>query len=193
MSLRNSRKAIAALLVVGLFVAVIGQPLWAQTPAPSPAPNEAQPGDFFWQEVLIGTGGAYLGGLGGAVGGALLGGCLSAGSFEQLAQCVLYVLGGYVVGSTVGATAGVAMTAGFHNVEGNLFLAPLGSLAGTIGGGLVSGQLPDSVPALIRLTVPAFSASLLAAAGFNVGAHIRTPKVSLMSLSPVAVTWELSP
>jgi hypothetical protein len=117
---------------------------------------------------------------------------LSVVDLASLGGCILSVLGGYLIGSTIGATTGVALTAGFHNVDGNLFLAPVGGLVGAIGGGLVSGQLPEAIPALARLAVPAFSASLLAAAGFNVGAHIRAPKVSLMSLSPVAVTWELS-
>ncbi|MBI3660000.1 hypothetical protein HY230_05955, partial [Candidatus Acetothermia bacterium] len=90
--------------------------------------STSKPGDYFWPEVLFGAGGAYLGSFGGLFVGTLVGGCFQEqGSQSQLLKCGIAIIVGILVGNAVGATAGIAITAGFHNIEGNLWLAPLGA------------------------------------------------------------------
>lgn len=145
----------------------------------------AKPGDYFWQEVLFGTGGAYLGSFAGGIVGFLVGGCARAQeSTSQALNCAIGLIVGAVVGQAIGATAGIAITAGFHNIEGNLWLAPLGAVVGTIGGTFLAAPIPSGVSPYITGLVPAFTASTVGALAFNLGARVREPKAALAYLGP---------
>lgn len=133
---------------------------------------------FGW-EVLGGT----LGALGGGVGGFFLGFflCLSAAGqadpYGDLA-CIGAGALAYLIGTPLGATAGVSLAGNLHGVIGNPWPAFLGAAAGE-GAGLLTLSLlsggpfpPNDVaqPLIVLGGVPLLS-GLGAALGYNVGAR----------------------
>jgi len=138
------------------------------------------PGTFFGYELL----GGWLGAAGGGVGGFLLGffACLSAvgtgDSYGGLA-CLAPGALGYLIGTPVGATAGVSLVGHLNGVEGNVWLALVGGAAGE-GMGFLALTLLQNVgpfvsgdlgPVVLIGGVPLLSA-LGATAGYNVGSEL---------------------
>jgi hypothetical protein len=163
------------MLIAGLFVGEMGVTAWAQEPGFF---QDRQPSDLFWFETLVGTVGAYVGGLAGAYSGALIGGCFAASGQDEVGLfspgCLISALVGGVIGSAIGATTSLALTAGFNGIEGNIFLALVGASGGELIGLMITAYLvPPTVPTLVSWTIPSMTSSLFATMGFNVGAKFR--------------------
>lgn len=118
--------------------------------------------DFFWLEVL---GGAVGAGIGNELGGLVAEGICDGDSLT----C------GVLLGSPLGAVAGVWITGALNNVNGTLWLAPIGAMLGAATG--VWGDLIFQI--VIESNSPlwftyAFSA-MGAALGFSIGASMNQP------------------
>lgn len=122
------------------------------------AQTEATIWDFFWLETLAGTAGAAVG---------------FYGSFglEQIGVCGDGLMCAMTL-NAVTATVGVAVVGGLNDVEGNLWLAPIGGLLGSFIGGLADLIIASSTKQDAYLVIHPMT-GLLAALGYNLGAKMK--------------------
>lgn len=140
------------------------------------------PNAFYLYEVM----GGWVGGIGGGLGGFFLGLflCLQGmGDDNGYGALVCVFSGGgigYLLGTSIGATAGVSIVGGMNNVQGNVLLSFLGSAAGTGGGVLSVAALSGSEfgenldGSLFFFGLPLLS-SIGATLGYNVDARVVIP------------------
>ncbi len=115
--------------------------------------------DYFWLETLAGTVGAAVG---------------FYGSFglEQIGVCSDGLMCAMTLNALT-ATVGVAIVGGLNDVEGNLWLAPVGGILGSFLGGIVDLIIASSTKQNAYYTIHSIT-GLFSAVGYNLGAKLKS-------------------
>ncbi|MCS6936155.1 MAG: hypothetical protein NZ610_05870 [Candidatus Bipolaricaulota bacterium] len=166
-----SFRALAAVLVVGLLLG--SGPAWAQA--------SAQASDYVVLEFVFGLQGALLGGGAGFYATyfalSILQPCPQAQPELracELGRSLLALVVGPNLGIPPGATfLGVGVAGALVGVEGNLWLALVGSIAGTLVGSALAGNWVFEPTDFSLVVNPVTMAALGATIGYNIGAKMR--------------------
>lgn len=195
----SSRIALIALFAVALSM---GEGTFA--PMPVLAQPAAQASDYVFLEFVFGLQGALLGGGAGFYATYVALTILQPCPTEQperraceLGQSLIALAVGPSVGIPPGATfLGVALAGALVGVEGNLSLALVGSIVGTLLGGALAGNWILEPTDFSLVVNPVTMAALGATVGYNIGAKMRhspPPPSPMLSLSQnyevITVRW----
>ncbi|MCI2430841.1 hypothetical protein LM602_07195 [Candidatus Acetothermia bacterium] len=182
-----SRIVLAALLACGVFLA-------SSASAPALAQPSAQASDYVVLEFVFGLQGALLGGGAGFYATyfalTIFQPCPTAQPERracELGRSLVALLVGPNLGIPPGATfLGVALAGALVGVEGNLWLALVGSIAGTLLGGALAGNWILEPTDFSLVVNPVTMAALGATVGYNIGARMRNSPPSPSQLPSIS-------
>ncbi|MDW8140964.1 MAG: hypothetical protein RMJ90_01590 [Candidatus Bipolaricaulota bacterium] len=166
---------------------------------PALAQPAAQASDYVVLEFVFGLQGALLGGGAGFYATYFALTILQPCPHDEterraceLGNSVIALAVGPNVGIPPGATfLGVALAGALVGVEGNVGLALVGSIAGTLLGSALAGNWVFEPTDFSLVVNPVTMAALGATVGYNIGAKMRTPSSSSIPARLLSASYEI--